>query len=396
MQIGRFQVAYCTNVHPGEGLDALDAVLADDVAAVKTRVCPAAPFGMGLRLGNAAAHALDSRSDALLALSERCLSEGLYVFTVNGFPYGDFAAAAVKSAVYAPSWLDDERVEYTARLGRVLARLPGPATRTISTVSGCFKPAADDLAAHQQMAKNLGRAAEALARVADQTGVQIRLCLEPEPWTTLETTDDAIRFFDEHLRQSPHAAAHLGLCFDCCHQAVHFEDPAKSVARLIDADVPIGKVQVSSALHLATPADPAARAALLAFDEPRYLHQVVAQMPDGRRLRALDLDALRDPDPEWLRAEAWRCHFHVPIWWTGAGHLGTTRADWQAAVRAIAAQDASTHLEIETYSWHVIPAEERETMGDLHACVAAEFAALIAELPGIDQPGAEQQGAERP
>jgi sugar phosphate isomerase/epimerase len=380
MQVGPFQVAYCTNVHPGEGLDALDAVLADDVAAVKAKVCSAAPFGMGLRLGNAAAHALDTRPGALLALSERCLNAGLYVFTVNGFPYGDFAAAAVKSAVYAPSWLDDERVEYTARLGRVLARLPGPTTRTISTVSGCFKPDADDIEAHRHMAQNLGRAAEALARVADQTGVQIRLCLEPEPWTTLETTDDTIRFFDKHLRPLAHAKAHLGLCYDCCHQAVHFEDPAESVARLIDADVPIGKVQVSSALHLDAPANPDARAALLAFDEPRYLHQVVARLPDGQLLKSVDLDPLRDPDPAWLSAEAWRCHFHVPIWWKGAGHLGTTRCDWQAAVRAIAAQNASTHLEIETYSWHVIPAAERAQMGDLHACVAAEFAALQAVL----------------
>lgn len=376
MQLGPFHVAYCTNVHPGEGLDALDAVLEHDVAAVKAAVAPSIPFGMGLRLGNAAAAALDRSPRALLDLSERCLKEGLYVFTVNGFPYGDFAAASVKSQVYLPDWRDPERVDYTARLARVLARLPGPKTRTISTVSGAFKPAGAD---HAAMAKNLLTAADALAQVADDTGVHIRLCLEPEPWTTLETTADAIRFFADHLA-TPRAADHLGLCYDCCHQAVHFEDPAANIAALQAAGITIGKVQVSSALHLENPADPAARAALLAFDEPRYLHQVVARLPDGRLLRALDLDELVDPTAEWLAADAWRCHFHVPIWWTGAGHLGTTRADWQATVRAIAAHDASAHLEIETYSWHVIPAAEREKMGDLHACVAAEFAALRAEL----------------
>lgn len=376
MQIGPFHVAYCTNVHPGEGLAALDAVLEHDVAAVKDAVAPSVPFGMGLRLGNEAAAALDRSPGALLDLSERCLKEGLYVFTVNGFPYGDFAAASVKEAVYQPDWRDAERVEYTARLARVLARLPGPNTRTISTVSGAFKPAGAD---HAAMAKNLLAAADTLAEVADRTGVHIRLCLEPEPWTTLETTADAVRFFTEHL-DTPRAAEHLGLCYDCCHQAVHFEDPAANVAALKDAGIVIGKVQVSSALHLAEPADPDARAALLAFDEPRYLHQVVARTPDGRLLRAMDLDQLRDPSPEWLAAEAWRCHFHVPIWWTGAGHLGTTRNDWRAAVKAIAAQDASAHLEIETYSWHVIPAGERAAMGDLHACVAAEFAALTAEI----------------
>lgn len=376
MRHGPFHLAYCTNVHPGEGLAALDAVLEHDVAAVKAAVAPSVPFGTGLRLGDAAARALDASPGALLALSERCLKEGLYVFTVNGFPYGDFAASAVKAEVYRPDWRDPERLAYTIRLARVLARLPGPTERTISTVSGAFKP---DDADESLMATNLLAAADAFADIADRTGVHVRLCLEPEPWTTLETTADAIRFFTDHLA-TPRAADHLGLCYDCCHQAVHFEDPAASVAALVDAGVVIGKVQVSSALHLAAPGDPAARAALLAFDEPRYLHQVVARLPDGRRLRAVDLDALRDPSPEWLAADAWRCHFHVPIWWGGAGHLGTTRADWQATVRALAAQRATTHLEIETYSWHVIPTAERATMGDLHACVAAEFAALRATL----------------
>ena len=106
----------------------------------------------------------------------------------------------------------------------------------------------------------------------------------------------------------------------------------------------------------------------------------MARTPDGALLKALDLEALRDPSPEWLSAEAWRCHFHVPIWWDGAGALGTTRLDWQRAVKAVQAQKASAHLEIETYSWHVIPDEERAAMGDLHACVAAEFAALTAVL----------------
>lgn len=380
MQVGAFHIAYCTNVHPGEGLPALDDVLAEDVAAVKALVAPSIPFGMGLRLGNEAVAALDQSPGALLDLSERCLTEGLYVFTVNGFPYGDFAAAAVKADVYSPSWLDPERVAYTARLGRVLARLPGPATRTISTVSGCFKPTADDAEAHAAMARNLRAAAEALDDVAQKTGVQIRLCLEPEPWTTLETTDDAIRFFAAHLQSTAAARDHLGLCYDCCHQAVHFEDPADSVRRLIDAGVVIGKVQVSSALHLANPRDPAAREALFAFDEPRYLHQIVARQADGSLLKAVDLTALRDPSPEWLAADAWRCHFHVPIWWDGADPLGTTRRDWQAAVRAIQAQKASAHLEIETYSWGVMPEAERAAMGDLHACVAAEFEALTAVL----------------
>jgi len=378
MQRGTRHISYCTNVHPGETLTEIAEVLRGPVAEVKAAVCPALPFGLGLRLGNQATEALLRAPGALIELVELCLNEGLYVFTLNGFPYGDFAASTVKAGVYAPDWRSPERLAYTLRLARVLAHLPGPTHRTISTVAGGFRPEADDVAA---MATHLRAAATGLAELADETGVHIRLCLEPEPWTTLETTPETIRFFDAHLRSEAASRDHLGVCYDCCHQAVHFEEPAASVAALVAAEVPIGKVQVSSALHLAQPADPEARAALMAFAEPRYLHQVVGRRVDGTLLRALDLPAV-PTDEAWTQAEAWRCHFHVPIGWAGAGALSTTRADWQAAVRAVVAADACPHLEVETYTWSVLPAVEQAALaGDgLVAGVVAELAALAAVL----------------
>ena len=383
MRRGELHLTYCTNVHPGEGLDAVDAVLTRDVAAVKRLVCPDAPFGLGLRLGHRAAATLATDPRAHDALAARLSELGLYVFTLNGFPYGDFAAATVKAAVYQPSWLDDERVAYTVRLAEALVTLPGPTERTISTVAGGFGPDTATFEAHRAIAANLGRVARSLAALADRSGVSVRLCLEPEPWTTLETTPDAVRFFAEHL--SPLGAVardHLGLCYDCCHQAVHFEEPGEALGALADAGIAVGKVQVSSALHLARPDDAAARAALLAFAEPRYLHQTVARTADGRLLRALDLPELSSPDADWRAAEAWRTHFHVPIWWDGDGGLGTTRGDWQRAVRVAVDRGLCRHLEIETYTWHVLPAAERAAMGaaDLHLGVAREFAALIAAL----------------
>jgi hypothetical protein len=375
MQHQRLHLGYCTNVHPGETLEEIAEVLRGPVALVKERVSPALPFGLGLRLGNTAAAALLRTPAALLDLIELCLEQGFYVFTLNGFPYGDFAASSVKTQVYSPSWPDPERVAYTLRLARILARLPGPSKRTISTVAGGFRPNSE---AQARMAGHLLLVAQQLAELADETGVSIRLCLEPEPWTTLETTPEAIRFFQDHLL--PHgafAAEHLGLCYDCCHQAVHFEDPTASINALVAAGVPIGKVQVSSALHLAHPGDPEARSALMAFDEPRYLHQVVARRPDGSLLRAMDLPDLKEVSPEWAEAEAWRCHFHVPIGWSGEGHLGTTRADWQAAVRAVVATGACDHLEVETYTWSVLPAA---LQADVVAGVTGEMRALLAVL----------------
>lgn len=377
MRTGRHHVAYCTNVHPGESLAEIEATLRRDVAAVKALVSPDAPFGTGLRLGHEAATTLSGDPARLARLADLLAELDLYVFTVNGFPYGDFAAASVKADVYDPDWRRPERVDYTRRLAEVLAALPGPAERTISTVAGGFGPKTSDDDSRAAVAAGLARAADALAEVAERTGVRVRLCLEPEPWTTLETTDDTVAFFERYLHPlGARAADHLGLCYDCCHQAVHFEDAAASLATLADAGVTVGKIQVSSALHLDRPADPDARAALLTFDEPRYLHQTVARTADGL-LRCLDLPELRDPDAAWLAAEAWRTHFHVPIWWRGDAHLGTTRADWEAAVRA--AHDCA-HLEIETYTWHAIPDLERLGFGSLHDCVASEFAALIEVL----------------
>lgn len=374
-------VGYCTNVHPGEGLAALDGVLAE-VAAVKGRVRPDAPLGTGLRLGQQAVAELTADPARLEALAGRLTALGLYAFTVNGFPYGDFAAPVVKATVYRPSWLDEARLAYTLALAEVLAALPGPAERTLSTVGGAFRGDGDDEAAHGRMVALLGRAADGLAELADRTGVGVRLCLEPEPLTTLETTADVLAFWRRLAPLGAAAQAHLGLCYDCCHQAVLFEDAAEAVGALVAAQVPIGKVQVSSALHLGDPADPAARAALLAYGEPRYFHQTAARAADGRILRADDLPSLAQAGPEWHGAQAWRTHFHVPIWWGGAGPLGTTRADWQAAVRAVRAHGACDHFEIETYTWDVIPAAERARLegGDLRACVAAEFAALDAVL----------------
>lgn len=379
MQFDGLHLSYCTNIHPGEDLPSVRRALGAHVARVKALVSPDAPFGLGLRLGNTAAATLHADAGERAALVAELGRLDMYVFTLNGFPYGDFAATSVKAAVYEPSWLDAERIAYTTRLAEVLADLPGPPRRTISTVSGCFRPTADDDAAHARIARNLGEVATELARIADRTGVGVRLCLEPEPWTTLETTDDAIDLFERHLFPlGAPARDHLGLCYDCCHQAVHFEDAAESVGRLHAAGVPIGKVQVSSALHLDRPGEPSGRARLQAFDEPRYLHQVVARRRDGGILRGLDLPDVSEPTDAWLDADAWRCHFHVPIWWTGDDRLGTTADEWKAAVRAVVAGGHCDQLEIETYTWDVIPPEERARLagGDLHACIASEFEAL--------------------
>ncbi len=361
---GDAHIGYCTNVHPGEGLEAVERVLREDVSRVKAAWSPNRPFGLGLRLGHEAASTL-ARSAADFERFRALLEEaGLYVFTVNAFPYGDFAAASVKAEVYRPDWRTEARQTYTLSVAEVTARLPGPDQRTISTVAGGFKPETVDSSAQAALADRLLNTAVELARLADMSGVHVRLCLEPEPYTTLETSAEACAFFEQRLfadaRRAAQARAHLGVCWDTCHQAVLFEDPAEVLARFDRAGVTIGKVQVSSALEVRAPSRAEARAALLAFAEPRYLHQTFARAPDNDVMRALDLDAVPADDARWRAAEAWRCHFHVPIDWGGDELLGTTRDDWHAVVRLLA--DRAPHWEVETYTWGVLPLARRDAL----------------------------------
>ena len=90
--------------------------------AVKRRVgpTPRSASGCGSRRGRVEARRPATswrRSRALLA------EQGLYVFTINGFPYGAFHGSPVKEHVYLPDWLEDERLVYTDRLAELLAAL---------------------------------------------------------------------------------------------------------------------------------------------------------------------------------------------------------------------------------------------------------------------------------
>ncbi len=385
MHVGGRHLGYCTNVHPGETLADLNLVVEEHIPRIAQLLGHPGEFGAGLRIGHGLTRRLVESPSALERLLDLCQARNVYVFTVNGFPYGDFQASSVKASVYQPDWRSRARLNYTVELAELLARLPGPKVRTISTVAGGYKPDTSSDDVKILMAAHLREAATQLARVADGTGVHIRLCLEPEPWTTLETTQEAIDFFVNYLGiDHPAVREHLGLCYDCCHQAVLFEDASDSIRALDLAGIVIGKVQLSSALHLDAPHNPMARDALFEFAEPRYLHQVVALTENGI-LRCRDLPELAQKNPDWCNALAWRCHFHVPIQWRGNDMLGTTRRDWERTLEAL--NDLGQpypHLEIETYTWSVLPRALRPNGKEaLQGAIAEEFRAV---LPWIKSP----------
>jgi sugar phosphate isomerase/epimerase len=361
------QLTYCTNVHPGETLPSVRALLQRHVVSVKAAVAPSERFGVGLRLAAAAADALDDPEE-LARFKAELASDGLYCFTLNGFPYGAFHGTRVKENVYLPDWRDPERVRYTQVLVRVLAELlPLGVKGSISTVPGCFKPNA--AGAERRMADAMIDVVAMLVDVARSKGRHIALALEPEPECFLETTDDAVRFFEQHLfsreaQQRLVKAAdiepleaeralrrHLGVCLDTCHASVEFESPLGAWQKLQAAGISVPKVQISAGLRLPE-ATPERLQALAAFGNEVYLHQTVVRTGD-QLLRFLDLpDALASAQPA---NSEWRVHFHVPIFLRELGVFESTQADLLPLLAGLARLPDCPHLEVETYTWDVLP-----------------------------------------
>jgi hypothetical protein len=369
---GLGQLTYCTNIHKGETWPDTLAAMERHVPEIRAAVAADQPFGIGLRLSAAAAHEL-SAPDALMGFKSFLAEHDCYVFTINGFPYGDFHGVRVKENVYAPDWGDPARLDYSNVLADILAELlPEGMSGSISTVPGSFAPWANGRVG--EIAHAILRHVAHLVALERRTGKSIALALEPEPCCMLETIDEAVAFFSEHLYApgaveqlaeltgldlSAATAAlhrHLGLCYDVCHAAIEFEDPRGSVAQLRDAGIPIIKLQLSSALRFAEVGTDTAQL-LRPFAEPTYLHQVVGRQ-DGALRKWLDLPAALD-DIDTAQRSEWRVHFHVPVFLADMGAFGTTQAFLRDILALHREQPISEHLEVETYTWDVLPPQYR-------------------------------------
>ena len=390
---GQLHLAYCTNVHPGEDWAETEAELVRHLPALKAALSPRAPFGVGLRLSALAARELEEggRLDRFAAWLD---AQGLYVFTINGFPYGSFHRTSVKSAVYAPDWTRPERLDYTARLACILARLlPDGMEGGISTVPVSYKrwhaTVADRDAALDAGVSQLLAATRMLARLAAETGRVIHLDLEPEPDCLLEDAAETVDLFHRLLRRAgPDGEAavlrHVQVCWDVCHAAVEYESAADAVRRFDALGVAVGKLQISSALK-APLGDLSARRVLAErlrpFAEGTYLHQVVERRRDGSLLRHADLgEALaRIDDPG---AAEWRIHFHVPVFAAECGGLTTTQAELRETLDLMQRRPFTSHLEIETYTWEVLPPNLRL---DLPRSLKREYDWVLAALASQEQ-----------
>jgi hypothetical protein len=375
MNLGRLgHLSYATLVHPGDNWEMMEQSLRTYVPKVKARVSPNEPFGLSLRLAALSAELLVKDSKAREGLKRFMAENDLYLYTVNAFPYGAFKAdTLVKEQVYEPDWRSEERTQYTINVADVIADVaPEGVPASIQTAPLGFKPRVTGPEVVTSYTEHVLRVVAHLVGIEQRTGKTVSLALEPEPRCFLETTDETIDYFRDHLYTGPSAERlakladipisdaigalrrHLGIVFDIGHQAVGFEDIPVSLQKLVDAGVPILKLQEVAAMHMPKVTDETIDA-LQRFAKTVYLSQTV-EKKNGKITKFLNLeDAFAaykaDPGPR-----EWRTHFHVPVFLDDlGGAFGTTRFALEQALKMHKEKPLSGQLEIETYTWDVLP-----------------------------------------
>lgn len=392
---GYGHLTYSTLVHPGDTWDEMRASLETYLPEVKRRFCPDQPMGVSLRISNASAERLIN-DPAERAWVKRFLDDNdLYVYTVNAFPYGPFKGEIVKEQVYEPDWTTEERTQYTMNVATILTEITGPDVEpTIQTAPLAFRPKVSGEEYVDAFTENLLRVVAFLMDLEKRTGRRVKLALEPEPFCYLETIEETVEYFKARVYTAASAVRiselsgqplaevfqgvrrHLGIVLDICHQSVGFEDITGDIAMLVDAGIPIYKLQEAAALLVAN-VDDATVAELKRYTETIYLAQTTERRK-GELTRYLDLaDAIAayeaDPGPR-----EWRTHFHVPVFLHDLGPFTTTRSGIDDALAVHARTPLSTHLEIETYTWDVLPSHLKT--GDIVEYVVRELEYVRDEL----------------
>jgi hypothetical protein len=357
-------LAYCTNIHRGETWREIFDALKTHMLAVRERVCPHDPFAIGLRLGHPAATEL-SDPKMLMEFQRWLGKNSCYVFSINGFPYGRFHGTCVKEQVYAPDWTSPARLAYTNLLFGLLAKiLPAGIEGSVSTVPGSFKEFISSRGQNKIIRENIWRCVEQISLVSKKSGRKLHLGLEPEPMGLLENSAETIEFFAQLRGEHPNDERldeHLGVNYDTCHFAIEFEEPQNAMAALQAAGIKISKIHLSSALKTTTTTE--SRNALEKFADDVYLHQVIARDKNGKLKFYRDLpDALAAETPQSVihnpQLEEWRIHFHIPLHAPATPPFENTNDHLLGVLDLLAANPKfCSHLEMETYTWEVLPPE---------------------------------------
>ena len=385
---GLGHLTYSTLVHPADDWDQLWKSVNTYLPQVKARMAPNQKFGVCLRTSAPSAAALSADPSKRAALKQFFADNDLYLYTANAFVYGVFKKQIIKEEVYEPDWRTDDRVEYTMQVASLLAELaPDGIEPSIQSAPLGFKPrvTGDDVV--EAYTRNVIRVVAHLVKLHKDTGKVVTLGLEPEPRCFLETTDETITYFNNHLfsgatakrlaqktglNEADAAQAmrdYMGVVFDIGHQAVGYEDIPVSLQKLVDNGVQIVKLQEAASMYIPN-VEQKTVDALQAFAKTIYLSQT-CQLKDGKTTWFLNLE---DAFEDWYKnpgPREWRTHFHVPVFLNDLGAFGTTRFALEQALAFHKKTPLSTHLEIETYTWDVLP--DHLKTGDIVEYVSREL-----------------------
>lgn len=373
-------LSYCTNVHPAEDLDGVIAQFDLYALPVRERLgCDV--LGLGLWLAAPVAAELSADASLRRRLRRELDARGLEVVTLNGFPYREFHSQVVKHDVYHPDWTTPRRLDYTLDLARVLVDLlPDDVERgSISTLPLAWREPWDRTRL-DACRRAVDALAVALAALDRRTGRLIQVGFEPEPGCVIETTRQAAALL------AGVDTERLGICLDLAHLACAWEEPAAAIGRLQAAGLPVVKVQVSAALAAETPQADAA--VLYDYVEPRFLHQVRSPACGSAADPADAAHASDDLDEALVTGlpGPWRVHFHVPLHANPTPPLTSTVPVLREALAVLlgGAEAVCDHLDVETYTWNVLPATQRpENAAQLADGIAAELAFARNELVSL-------------
>ncbi len=392
---GLGHLTYSTLVHQTDNWEQLWKSVNTYLPAVKARVAPSQKFGVCLRTSAPSAELLSTDPAKVAALKTFFADNDLYLYTANAFVYGVFKKQVIKEDVYEPDWATPERRDYTKKVANLLAELaPEGINPSIQSAPLGFKPkvTGDDVV--EAYTSNVIDVVAHLVELYKTTGKIVTLGLEPEPRCYLETTDETIEYFKTRLfspktterladKTGLHPAdaaiamkRHMGVVFDIGHQAVGYEDIPTSLQKLVDNDVQIVKLQEAASMRMAEVTQKTVDA-LQPYAKTIYLSQT-CQKKDGKTTWFLNLE---DAFEDWYKnpgPREWRTHFHVPVFLNDLGAFGTTRFALEEALAFHKKTPLSTHLEIETYTWDVLP--DHLKTGDIVEYVTREIDWVKGEL----------------
>lgn len=384
-------LTYCTNIHEGESWEAHQQQLKLHLPAIKEKVSPEEKFGVGLRLSAMAGETLGNKF-ALDYFKEFLYQNNLYVFTLNGFPYGNFHQSRVKDDVHQPDWRTLDRLTYTKNIFSILqSLLPKGLDGGISTSPLSYKPWFNTEKKFNEAIEasllNLIDVVTYLHQIREETGVHLHLDIEPEPDGIIENSQEFVFFYNEWLLKrgmplvvnllgiTPQEAEdvirrHIQVCYDVCHFALVYEEPAEALNKFKNEGIGIGKIQLSSALRtVVRKQNVKGKEELKQFEENIYLHQVISKDAKGLIKSYRDLPEAFTDCPSDFEGE-WRVHFHVPLFIEKYGQLTSTQKDVSKTLAYVNENKMKVHLEVETYTWDVLPDPLKL---DLDASIAREL-----------------------